>query len=234
MALPGLGGGRLADAGGRGSWPAVGSRLHHSVGIWPMLIDDNTEVVAAVELKSLSLRARGWPIGEARVDILLEPVGAETQVTISEDAVSGPGPWRPRRCAASPSSGATPRPCAASPTSPSGARDPRSAAAAGRPDHRGFERDRRGDRPARRRPRGPPRAARPCRRVPRAGRVRLRRPRRGLDAGDRRRRERRRAGRGGRGRHHDAARQDRPGHRAAPAWSPTGASRTSPSTSSTR
>jgi Polyketide cyclase / dehydrase and lipid transport len=77
------------------SWPAVGSRLHHSVGIWPMLIDDNTEVMAAVELKSLSLRARGWPIGEARVDILLEPVGAETQVTIGEDAVSGPGTLAP-------------------------------------------------------------------------------------------------------------------------------------------
>ena len=73
------------------TWPAVGARLHHSVGIWPTLIDDNTEVVEMVELQSLSLRARGWPIGEARVDIHLEPVGAETEVTISEDAVSGPG-----------------------------------------------------------------------------------------------------------------------------------------------
>jgi hypothetical protein len=73
------------------SWPAVGSKLHHSVGVWPGLIDDNTEVVGAVDLQSLSLRARGWPVGEARVDIRLEPAGAETQVTISEDAVSGPG-----------------------------------------------------------------------------------------------------------------------------------------------
>ena len=73
------------------TWPAVGARLHHSGGIWPTLIDDNTEVVEMVELQSLSLRARGWPIGEARVDIRLEPVGAETEVTISEDAVSGPG-----------------------------------------------------------------------------------------------------------------------------------------------
>lgn len=24
-------------------WPAVGSWLHHSVGIWPLLINDNTE-----------------------------------------------------------------------------------------------------------------------------------------------------------------------------------------------
>ncbi|MFL6157733.1 MAG: SRPBCC family protein, partial [Marmoricola sp.] len=26
------------------SWPAVGSRLHHSVGNWPLLLDDSTEV----------------------------------------------------------------------------------------------------------------------------------------------------------------------------------------------
>ena len=26
------------------SWPAVGSKLHHSVGVWPALLDDNTEV----------------------------------------------------------------------------------------------------------------------------------------------------------------------------------------------
>ena len=72
-------------------WPATGSKLYHSVGVWPLLIDDNTEVTASVELKSLTLRARGWPVGEARVDIRLEPVGAETEVTIREDAVSGPG-----------------------------------------------------------------------------------------------------------------------------------------------
>jgi carbon monoxide dehydrogenase subunit G len=77
------------------TWPAVGAKLHHSVGIWPALIDDNTEVVESVPLQSLSLRARGWPIGEARVDIRLEPVGPETRVTISEDAVSGPGKLAP-------------------------------------------------------------------------------------------------------------------------------------------
>jgi hypothetical protein len=73
------------------SWPATGSKLHHSVGVWPLLIDDNTEVTDAVELQSLTLRARGWPVGEARVDIRLDPVGAETEVSIREDAVSGPG-----------------------------------------------------------------------------------------------------------------------------------------------
>jgi uncharacterized protein YndB with AHSA1/START domain len=76
-------------------WPAVGSRLHHSVGIWPLLIDDNTEVTEATPLQSLSMRARGWPIGEAQVDIRLTPVGAGTEVVIHEEPVSGPGALMP-------------------------------------------------------------------------------------------------------------------------------------------
>lgn len=73
------------------AWPAVGSKLHHSVGLWPALINDNTEVTEAVPGRSLTLRARGWPIGEARVAIRLTPVGAETEVRIDEEPVSGPG-----------------------------------------------------------------------------------------------------------------------------------------------
>ena len=26
------------------TWPAVGARLHHSIGAWPLMIDDTTEV----------------------------------------------------------------------------------------------------------------------------------------------------------------------------------------------
>jgi len=73
------------------SWPGVGSKLHHSVGLWPLLIDDFTEVTDATPGVSLSLRARGWPVGEAAVDIRLTPVGADTEVSIAEDAVAGPG-----------------------------------------------------------------------------------------------------------------------------------------------
>jgi hypothetical protein len=76
-------------------WPAVGSKLYHSVGIWPLLIDDNTEVTEATPLQSLSMRARGWPIGEAQVDIRLTPVGAGTEVVIHEEPVSGPGALMP-------------------------------------------------------------------------------------------------------------------------------------------
>ena len=73
------------------SWPAVGARLHHSVGTWPLLIDDTTEVVEVEEGKRVLLLARGWPAGQAHVDISLEPDGDSTVVTITEDATAGPG-----------------------------------------------------------------------------------------------------------------------------------------------
>ncbi|WP_457188380.1 SRPBCC family protein [Nocardioides sp. P5_E3] len=73
------------------SWPAVGSKLHHSVGTWPLLIDDTTEVVEVEEGKRVLLLARGWPAGQAHVDISLQPDGDATVVTIVEDATAGPG-----------------------------------------------------------------------------------------------------------------------------------------------
>lgn len=72
-------------------WPAVGTRLHHSVGSWPLLIDDTTEVLEVEEPSRLVLQARGWPAGEARVEFVLEPTGDGTLVTIHEDATAGPG-----------------------------------------------------------------------------------------------------------------------------------------------
>lgn len=77
-------------------WPAVGTRLHHSVGTWPLLIDDTTEVVEVTPGASLTLHARAQPSGTARVTIRLEAVGAETRVTIDEDAVSGPAVLVPK------------------------------------------------------------------------------------------------------------------------------------------
>ncbi len=76
-------------------WPAVGSRIHHSVGVWPRLIDDNTEVLACEEEAALRLRARAWPLGEAEVLITLTPSDGQTEVSILEDASSGPGRFVP-------------------------------------------------------------------------------------------------------------------------------------------
>jgi uncharacterized protein YndB with AHSA1/START domain len=73
------------------SWPQTGAQLYHSVGVWPAIVDDSTEVLESRPGAYLKLRARGWPIGEAEVAITLTPSGPNTLVEIQEKAVSGPG-----------------------------------------------------------------------------------------------------------------------------------------------
>jgi hypothetical protein len=77
-------------------WPEAGSRLHHSVGAWPMVINDSTRVAAVEPGRSLELVARGWPLGEAKVVITLEDLGTQCRVTIAEDAIRGPGKLVPK------------------------------------------------------------------------------------------------------------------------------------------
>jgi hypothetical protein len=72
------------------SWPEVGSQLHHSAGVWPLLVNDSTEVLECSPGVMLRLRARGWPAGEAEVVIRLRPQGGVTEVVIEESTVSGP------------------------------------------------------------------------------------------------------------------------------------------------
>jgi uncharacterized protein YndB with AHSA1/START domain len=71
-------------------WPAQGTKLHHSFGVWPALIDDSTEVLDIEPGKRLVLEARGWPIGKARVEITIEADGEGALVSIAEDATGGP------------------------------------------------------------------------------------------------------------------------------------------------
>lgn len=75
------------------AWPAPGSRLHHSAGVWPLVVDDTTEVLACEEPHRMRLRARGWPAGEADVDIRLRGLdgGDRTEITLEETASAGPG-----------------------------------------------------------------------------------------------------------------------------------------------
>lgn len=78
------------------AWPAIGSRLHHASRNWPFLIEDETRVEAVDPGWRLVLFASGGPLGQARVDISLIPVGpggAHTRVTMVEDPVTGPGKW---------------------------------------------------------------------------------------------------------------------------------------------
>lgn len=77
-------------------WPHQDARLHHSVGAWPLVIDDSTRVTAVEPGRSLELVARGWPMGEAKVEITLEDRGDQCLVTIAEDAIRGPGKLMPK------------------------------------------------------------------------------------------------------------------------------------------
>ncbi len=78
------------------SWPAVGSKIHHSIGVWPVLLDDDTEVEEVDAPRVLQLKAKAWPAGEGRVRISCEPAGEQTKVTIQEQAISGPATLMPR------------------------------------------------------------------------------------------------------------------------------------------
>jgi len=77
-------------------WPEPGARLHHSVGTWPLTLDDITEVVDSTPGLRLELAAHAWPAGRADVSITLHPQGADTEVVMEEQAVSGPGALLPR------------------------------------------------------------------------------------------------------------------------------------------
>ncbi len=78
------------------AWPATGSRLHHSVGNWPLLLDDKSEVLESRPPRLLRLKAHGWPAGAAEVLLEIEPEGTGALVSIREDAVQGPGALVPR------------------------------------------------------------------------------------------------------------------------------------------
>ncbi|RZS91746.1 polyketide cyclase/dehydrase/lipid transport protein [Motilibacter rhizosphaerae] len=77
------------------TWPSPGSRIHHSVGSWPLLLSDTTSVKRSEPEALLELQARGWPLGEATVEVRLEPVPEGTRVTILEDVSEGPGRFLP-------------------------------------------------------------------------------------------------------------------------------------------
>ncbi|MGW9114558.1 SRPBCC family protein [Microbacterium sp. NPDC055683] len=76
-------------------WPAPGRRLHHSFGVWPVLIDDTTEALEWRPQARMRLRARGWPMGEAEVTIDIRAHAQGCLVRITERAVRGPGAWIP-------------------------------------------------------------------------------------------------------------------------------------------
>ena len=72
------------------SWPAPGSKFHHTVGVGPIELDDNSEVLDVETNRCIRLRVRARPAGQAEVTLTLAPVdGARTRVEMEEHPVSG-------------------------------------------------------------------------------------------------------------------------------------------------
>lgn len=84
---------RAVDAG----WPDQGTRVHHSVGTWPAVLDDDTLVEAVEPERRLVMMARTRPIGEARVEITLHPHDGGTTIRMREDFVRGPATVVPKK-----------------------------------------------------------------------------------------------------------------------------------------
>ena len=70
-------------------FPAVGSRLHHSVGVGPLSLRDDTEVVELEWPKRIVLHARARPSGTARVTLTLKEAAGGTVVQMQEHPVRG-------------------------------------------------------------------------------------------------------------------------------------------------
>lgn len=78
------------------AWPAQGSRVYHSVGTWPAVLDDDTSVEAVEPERRIVMTARTRPVGEARVEITLHPEGEGTLIRMTEDFVRGPATVVPK------------------------------------------------------------------------------------------------------------------------------------------
>jgi uncharacterized protein YndB with AHSA1/START domain len=73
------------------TWPSPGSKLHHKAGPWPFSLQDSSTVVSMTPNKEMTLKAGLWPLGQACIRFVLEPVGTNaTRVTMEEQFEAGP------------------------------------------------------------------------------------------------------------------------------------------------
>lgn len=80
-------------------WPAPGSRIHHTIGVWPVVVNDETEVESCRPTKELVLLAKTRPFGLARIVLRLSDTEHGSRIEMAEVPVGGPLNWIPRRLA---------------------------------------------------------------------------------------------------------------------------------------
>ena len=71
---------RDADPG----FPAAGTRFHHTIGFGPLTLRDHTEVIEAEQPGYLWLRAKGRPLGTAKVILRMTAADGGTSVEMYE------------------------------------------------------------------------------------------------------------------------------------------------------
>ena len=79
------------------NWPAPGSRILHSIGTWPAVIDDETVVLSCQPGTELVLLAKVRPAAEAEITMRLTEIPGGCRVEMTEVAVSAPLRWIPER-----------------------------------------------------------------------------------------------------------------------------------------
>ncbi|MCV7401060.1 SRPBCC family protein [Mycobacterium fragae] len=72
------------------NWPAPGSVIRHSIGVWPLVIDDQTEVEACDPPHELVLRAGLGRFGAARITMRLHEIPDGCRVEMIEVPAEGP------------------------------------------------------------------------------------------------------------------------------------------------
>ncbi|UXA16107.1 SRPBCC family protein [Mycobacterium sp. SMC-4] len=82
------------------NWPKPASTIHHSIGIWPALINDSTVVDSCDPGRELVLIANGRPFGKARITLKLHDLpGGGCRIEMSEIPVTAPMRWLPQSAA---------------------------------------------------------------------------------------------------------------------------------------
>lgn len=71
---------RDADA----DWPAPGSKFHHTIGVGPLKVSDHTESLEARAPELLRMRAKGRPLGTAKITMEMTPHAGGTLVRMTE------------------------------------------------------------------------------------------------------------------------------------------------------
>jgi len=83
-----VGASRIRDV--EAGWPQPGHSIHHSVGVWPLLIDDATTVELYEPLRFLRLKVRAWPTGEGIVEFEATDKDALCHLVMRERTAKGP------------------------------------------------------------------------------------------------------------------------------------------------